>query len=87
MMSNKDIKEDTYCQSLRQRGSELVQDDGHDVFKRHISKAIFQIDLPSSEQVQSISKGDLGSEGNRETHQFLLLPGPKTSNVKSNKTH
>lgn len=86
-MSNKDIKEDTYCQSLRQRGSELIQNDGHNVFKRHISKAIFQIDLPSSEQVQSISKGDLGSEWNRETDQFLLLPGPETSNVKSNKTH
>lgn len=62
MMSNKEIDWNTYCQSLRERSSELVQDDGHNVFKRHISKAIFQIDLPSSEQVQSVSKGDLGPE-------------------------
>lgn len=87
MMLNKDIKGDTYCQSFRQRGSELIQDDGHDVFQRHVSKAIFQIDFPSPEQVQSVSKGDLGSEWNRETDQCLLLGGPETSNVKSNKTH
>lgn len=60
MISNEEIRESTYCQSLRQRGSKLVQDNGHDVLKWHISKAIFQVDFPSSEQVQSISKGDLG---------------------------
>lgn len=75
-------KWNTYCQSLGQFGSKFVQDNCHNVLKWYISKAIFQIDFPSSEQIQSISKRDLNSEWNRENKQYLSFwNSPKSSYV------
>lgn len=79
-----EIKWNTHCQSLGQFGSKFIQDDCYNVFKWYISKAIFQIDFPSSEQIQSISKRDLNSEWNGKGSQYLSLWNPaKSSQVLS----